>query len=349
MNPRFSRLSPMLGAMLLAVSAGAISAPADAPSLPPGDDAIDPSEMAEPSAAAAAAGRRDLGGDAERRLGELTRQTQAGNAELERLGKDSAAAHARTVSRGRMYVRLAKVGLLPVGGGFEALVDHAVRLERLRNAIGRDVKLERDLDARRLALSKELVEIEARRATLETEVQAMSAAQNALLSEQDRADAFTRAFSGGVGSSHTAVYGAGVGPSDSTPATGGFASLRGRLPFPITGRSEIRSAQRAGSEGPGLEMFAPSGSVVRAVHSGRVAFADSYAAYGRTVILDHGGGYYTVSANLGTIDVKVGDDLTFGSRLGTVGAQDATNGAPRLYFEIRAGTATVAPTEWFGI
>jgi murein DD-endopeptidase MepM/ murein hydrolase activator NlpD len=346
MSLRVSPFSPVLGVMLLVVSAGALSAPAEAPptSSSPSDDATDPSESAEPNVALGA--RRDLGGEAERRLGELTRQTQAGNAELERLGKDSDAAHARTVTRGRVYVRLAKVGLLPVAGGFEALVDHAVRLERLRNAIGRDVKLERELNARRLALGKKITELEARRATLETEVQAMSAAQNALLSEQDRADAFARAFSGGVGSAHTAVYGAGVGPSDSTAASGGFASLKGRLPFPITGRSEIRSAQRAGSEGPGLEMFAPSGSVVRAVHPGRVAFADSYAAYGRTVILDHGGGYYTVSANLGTIEVKVGDDLPFGSRLGTVGAVD---GAPRLYFEIRAGTSTVAPTEWFGI
>ncbi len=210
------------------------------------------------------------------------------------------------------------------------------------------MKLEKELDARRLALGKQIVELDARRATLESEVQAMSSARNAVLSEQDRADAFTRAFSGSAGSAHTAVYGAGVGPSDATALTGsgGFASLRGRLPFPITGRSEIRAARRAGSEGPGLEMFAPSGSVVRAVYAGRVAFADSYAAYGRTVILDHGGGYYTVSANLATLDVKVGDDLSFGSRLGTVGA---TDGAPRLYFEIRAGTSTVAPSDWFGI
>jgi septal ring factor EnvC (AmiA/AmiB activator) len=94
-------------------------------------------------------------------------------------------------------------------------------------------------------------------------------------------------------------------------------------------------------------MFAPVGSVVRAVHAGRVAFADSYAAYGKTVILDHGGGYYTVSAGLGSIDVKVGDDLPFGSRIGTVGA--AEEGAARLYFEIRVGTATAPPSEWFGI
>jgi septal ring factor EnvC (AmiA/AmiB activator) len=167
------------------------------------------------------------------------------------------------------------------------------------------------------------------------------------LSEQDRADEFARAFSSSVGSAHTAVYGAGVGPGDSAAPGDGFGSLKGRLPFPLTGRSEIRSARRPGSEGPGLEMFAPRGSVVRAVHAGRVAFADSYAAYGRTVILDHGGGYYTVSANLGTIEVKVGDDLPFGARIGTVG--DSDDGAARLYFEIRVGTNTVAPSDWFGI
>jgi murein hydrolase activator len=331
-----AKLASVAGLMLLAASAAAVSAPADAP------------QAAAPAAPAHIdSAQRDLGGDSERRLSELSRQTQAGRAELERLGKESDAAHARTVTRGRVYVRLARAGLLPVGGGFEALVDHAVKLERLRSAIGRDEALERDLSARRVSLGRQLVDLEARRSTLETEVQAMSVAQGALLSEQDRADAFARAFSSSVGSAHTAVYGAGVGPSESAAASGGFAALRGRLPFPITGRSEIRSAQRTGSEGPGLEMFAPAGSVVRAVHAGRVAFADAYASYGKTVILDHGGGYYTVSANLGAIDVKVGDDLPFGSRIGTVGSADT--GAARLYFEIRIGTSTVPPADWFGI
>jgi murein hydrolase activator len=333
------RLSPVLGLLMFAASAAALVDPADATQA---DDDTDPSESAGPSKAEA---QRDLGGEAERRLSELTRQTQAGKVELERLGKESDAARTRTVTRGRVYVRLARAGLLPVAGGFEALVEHAVQLERLRSAIGRDVKLEHEVSARRLELGRELVDLEARRTTLDDEVRAMSAAKSALLSEQDRADAFTRAFSAGIGSAHTAVYG-GVGPADLSSPRGGFASFKGRLPFPITGRSEIRTAQRPGSEGPGLEMFAPKGSVVRAVQAGRVAFADSYAAYGQTVILDHGGGYYTVSANLGSIDVKVGDDLASGSRLGTVGSVD---GAARLYFEIRAGTTTVPPADWFGI
>jgi murein DD-endopeptidase MepM/ murein hydrolase activator NlpD len=328
MKPRWVSF---LGSMLVAASAGALTPP-DAP---------------QPVPPVNTANQRDLGGNAERRLAELTRETDAGKVELDRLGKDADAAHARIVLRGRVYVRLAKAGLLPVGGGFDAFVEHAVRLERLRSSIGRDVALERDLSAHRVALGRKLLELETRRSTLDVEVQAMAAAQAALLSEQDRADAFTRAFSSSVGSAHTAVYGAGVGPGDPAASSDGFGSLRGRLPFPLTGRSEIKSARRPGSEGPGLEMFAPRGSVVRAVHAGRVAFADSYAAYGRTVILDHGGGYYTVSANLGSIEVKVGDDVASGARIGTVG--DSDEGAARLYFEIRVGTNTVAPADWFGI
>jgi murein DD-endopeptidase MepM/ murein hydrolase activator NlpD len=320
-----------LGSMLVAASATALSPTPDTPQ--------NAAQTADPA-------KRDLGGNAERRLSELNREAQAGKLELDTLSRDADAAHARTVTRGRVYVRLAKAGLLPVGGGFDAFVEHAVHLERLRSAIGRDIALERELSARRITLGRRLMELETRRSTLEGEVQAMAQAQTALLSEQDRSDAFARAFSSSVGSAHTAVYGAGVGPGDPAAPSSGFATLKGRLPFPITGRSEIKTARRPGSEGPGLEMFAPSGSVVRAVHAGRVAFADAYAAYGRTVILDHGGGYYTVSANLGSIEVKVGDDVPFGTRIGTVGSGD---GAASLYFEIRVGTNTVAPADWFGI
>ena len=93
-------------------------------------------------------------------------------------------------------------------------------------------------------------------------------------------------------------------------------------------------------------MRAPAGSPVRAIFPGRVAFADSYADYGRTVILDHGGGYYTLSANLGEIEVKVGNEVKGGGRIGTLG--DGPAGSA-LYFELRIGQETADPAEWFGI
>ena len=332
-----------LSILSIAVSASALTL--DEPPQPP----VEPVATAADPASAPDA----LGGDAERQLAELDRQEAAAKQELETLAKDSQVLRARTLARGRAYARLARAGLLPVGGGFASFVEHAARLERLHRALSRDLEQERAALGRRNALAKELSALTARRGPLAAQQRVFSEAQTALLAARDREQAFERAFMGGAFDDHTAVYGAS--PSSLAP-TSGFASLKGSLPFPLSGRSEIRSARRA-SSGPGLEMRAPAGSAVRAVFPGRVAFADSYADYGRTVILDHGGGYYTVSAGLGELEVKVGDDVKGGARIATLSGggagptpRDHRDGSgSRLYFEVRIGQETADPAEWFGI
>jgi murein hydrolase activator len=281
----------------------------------------------------------------EKMLAEIDREERALRKQLDELVKEGERAHSRTLVRGRSYARLARAGLLPIGSGFDGLVDHATRLERLRRALARDLELEQQLGRRRIALGKRIEELRVRRGPLEVEQQAIAQASNAVLAEQDRRLAFERAF-GGLGgpSGHTAVYGAGVGPADPSELSRGFASMKGRLPFPITGRSEIHSAHRA--DGPGLEMRAARGTPVRAVYPGRVSFADRYSDYGLTVIVEHGDRHYTVSANLEEVSVRVGDEVSAGSRLASVG--DSGSGT-LLYFEIRVGTDPVDPAEWFGI
>jgi septal ring factor EnvC (AmiA/AmiB activator) len=297
-----------------------------------------PASPSSPSAA--------LGADLERELGELDRREAQAKTELTALTSESALLRARTLARGRAYTRLARAGLLPVGGGFEAFVEHAARLERLHRALARDLTLERQTFERRTTLGKQLAQISARRGPLSAEQRALSEAQTALLASRDREQAFERAFLGSGFDDHTAVYGAP--PSALGAATSGFASLKGNLPFPISGRSEIKSSRRAGS-GPGLTMRASPGTVVRAVFPGRVAFADTYADYGATVILDHGGGYYTVSASLGEIEVKVGDEVKGGARIATLGSGASGSAGSTLYFEVRIGQETADPAEWFGI
>jgi septal ring factor EnvC (AmiA/AmiB activator) len=267
---------------------------------------------------------------------------EAVRSRLGAIASETRIAEARLRARGRAYVELARVGLLPVGAGFEALIEHAARLERLHHGLEEDLALGRKLAAERLTLAKRLDELSQRTATLDEEQAALDRAADVLRSAEERQQAFAQAFET---DQHTAIYGA-VGPVDAPVASDGFAALRGRLPFPIAGRSEIQPAHRAGAEGPGLEMRAPLGTVVRTVAPGRVAFADRYADYGKTVIIDHGRRYYTVSANLASIDVEVGSELGSGARLGTVG--DSGSG-PRLYFELRVEKTTVDPAAWFGI
>jgi septal ring factor EnvC (AmiA/AmiB activator) len=240
---------------------------------------------------------------------------------------------------------MARAGLLPVGGGLDALVDHASRLERLRHALAKDLAHEQRIADERVKLARRRESLEDRRAMLESEHAALARSRAVILAAEERESAFRRAFLGGDSSDHTAVYGSTMGPADPNETRAGFAALRGRLPFPIEGRTEIRTGH-VGSEGPGLEMRSLAGAPVRSVYAGRVAFADSYADYGRAVILDHGGGYYTVTGYLADIDVHVGDEVAAGVRIGSVGT--GPHGAG-LYFEIRHGGQTLAPATWFGI
>ncbi len=264
--------------------------------------------------------------------------------QLRELEKQDQLAQGRSVAFGRAYVRISRAGLLPVAGGFDAFVDHAARVERLRKAAARELAEHRRLATRRLELRRQLTDVGSRLAVLRANQQAMAQAHTALLAQQDRAAAFQRAFSGA--SEHTAVYGSGAGPLDPTLTARGFAALKGNLPFPIAGRTEIRAAERPGIEGPGLEVQAPVGTPVKVIFPGRVAFADEYGPYGKTVIIDHGDRYFTVSAGLGEIDVEVRDEVVAGLRLGSVGVGPA---GPGLYFELRRGAETLEPDDWFGL
>ena len=276
---------------------------------------------------------------------DLAEETQALRDQLDALKRESAERQALTVARGRAYVRLARAGLMPLTNGFEALAAHASRLERLRRALGRDLARERQVTARRLEMARSLQELDELNPT---DRQAMVRARTAVLAAEERDQAFQRAFQSDWNPSRpaTAVYGASVSQSYQPPAAGGFAAQRGRLPFPLAGRSEIQKLRSPSGSGKALLMLSTGGAMVRAVYPGRVAFADEYPNMGNTVILDHGGHYYTVSAHLQRIAVEVGEELSAGHRIGTVGIYDKK---PALLFEVRDGKSTIDTPEWFGI
>lgn len=329
---RLSSLLPALGVAAMAFGLGA--SPTDAPPQP---------VSAAQSAPARTRGNTMLSAaELEQLRRGADREERALSTRLTEIAREFTLVEQRILARGRGYVRLTRTGLLPIGDGFEALVEHAARLERLHHGLEADLGRQKELAAERIEVAKRLETARVRVGTLDEEQRLLARAEDALRSQEERERAFTQAFELG---GHTAVYGA-VGPADPSVTAEGFAALRGRLPFPIAGRSEIRSARRVSSDGPGLEMRAPFGTVVRSVFAGRVAFADTYADYGKTVIVDHGRRHYTVSANLDAIDVAVGDELAAGERLGSVGD---TGTGPRLYFEIRVGKDTVNPSDWFGI
>jgi septal ring factor EnvC (AmiA/AmiB activator) len=286
--------------------------------------------------------------NADAALGSIDSEERAVKSKLQGLGAREEELKRRLLLRGRAFYKLVRVGLLPVGGGFSAFIDHAIKIERARRALANDTSDWQKLVDQRGALTHKLDDLATRRAPLELQREAAVKARALIGEAEDRRQAFDRAFQTSTGAGdYVAIYGGGLGPEAPGSSLGeSFRGMKGRLPFPIAGRAEIRTVRRPGASGPGVEMYAPIGTPVRAVYPGRVAFADQYDTFGQIVILDHGDHYYTLLGNLGSIDVKVGDDLSAGAKVGTVGAGPK---APLLYFEVRKSSTAVDPGPWLGL
>jgi septal ring factor EnvC (AmiA/AmiB activator) len=115
---------------------------------------------------------------------------------------------------------------------------------------------------------------------------------------------------------------------------------RPRLPWPLEGQVLTRfGMQRHPQFGTmvyrrGIEIQAREGESVRAVRDGQVAYADWYKGYGKLMIIDHGGGFYTLYGNLSRIDLSKGERAARGQILGLAGDTGSLKGS-NLYFEIR--------------
>jgi murein hydrolase activator len=286
----------------------------------------------------------------EKRLSMLDKEIDTEKKELADIGPRRVAAAMRVRMRGRILYKMMRAGLMPLGGGFNSFVDHAQRVERLKHAIKIDMDEEQNLGARAKTLSLSLDTLNKEKTEVSEKKQILDAAKVAIDEEKRRREAFERAFGTSIGVSplkndgEIVVYGPSGKMSPESIDPGSFKARKGRLTFPVTGQAEVKAMTKEG--GPGVEIKASLGAAVRAAHAGRVAFADRYGTYGQLVILDHGDRCYTVSANLGTIDVKVGDELSAGEKIGTVG--DDGRG-PSLYFEVRIGNDKVPPAAWLGL
>ncbi len=82
----------------------------------------------------------------------------------------------------------------------------------------------------------------------------------------------------------------------------------------------------------GVDFPAPMGSPAVAVAPATVAKVYTSATYGRTVILDHGGGVYSLYAHLKEATVEEGQKVKTGQVVGLIGSTGRSTG-PHLHFE----------------
>ena len=92
----------------------------------------------------------------------------------------------------------------------------------------------------------------------------------------------------------------------------------------------------------GVDFGAPTGTPVRSVGDGVVTFAGWQNGYGNVIHLQHRGDRSTVYAHLSHVDVRVGQRVEQGARIGAVGATGWATG-PHLHFEFKLGSQQVDP------
>jgi murein DD-endopeptidase MepM/ murein hydrolase activator NlpD len=123
-----------------------------------------------------------------------------------------------------------------------------------------------------------------------------------------------------------------------------------REPFarPVRGRQTSvfgrRSIVNGDPQDPhrGADFRAPLGTTVRSPNAGLVVLAEDLYFAGRTVIVDHGLGLYSLLAHLSVIGVKEGARLGRGDIVGRSGASGRVTG-PHLHWAVRLNDASVDP------
>ncbi len=136
------------------------------------------------------------------------------------------------------------------------------------------------------------------------------------------------------------------------PTTGAITSgSLGSLDWPVSGRLVYDFGPAAGPDNTritwhGIGIAAEEGTAVKAVAPGTVALVGPLGTYLTTVIVDHGGGFYTVYATLNDAAVVKGDRVIRGQVIGHVGGGATEQGA-HLHFEIRGpGQIALDPLNW---
>lgn len=231
----------------------------------------------------------------------------------------------------------------------------AVVTARDRREFERYAGLREGLATRRAELerrTRETQELRARAAAAKDEAARAAAAHATLVRQVDAQRDLTARLAGELDTARVQLqqHLAGVASASSPAPSLPIAPFKGTLPWPLRGWVTAgfgrQVSSRFGTAVPrtGMEIGAAPKTVVRAVHDGRVAYADAFTGFGRLVILDHGNRAFSLYGYLDEIAVRKGDLLEPGQTVGTSG--ESPEGRPALYFEMRIDARPVNPIEW---
>lgn len=125
-----------------------------------------------------------------------------------------------------------------------------------------------------------------------------------------------------------------------------FGELAGKLPWPVSGKLLVGFHDPIlGRRWEGVVIKAKRGEPVRAIHSGRVVYANWLSGYGLLTIIDQSNGYLTLYGYNQNLTQSVGNWVSAGDIIAHAGASGGRRHAA-LYFGIRHNGKPLNPDHW---
>ena len=133
--------------------------------------------------------------------------------------------------------------------------------------------------------------------------------------------------------------------------TGNFAKMKGRLAWPVQGRviGKFGTTRNPDTgvvtENVGVDIRVISGTAVKSVLDGVVSTITYIRGHGNIIIIDHGGGFSTVYAQIDNITVHENEYVQMDNPIASV-ANPEENTQAKLHFEVWGNQKKLNPEHW---
>jgi murein DD-endopeptidase MepM/ murein hydrolase activator NlpD len=98
----------------------------------------------------------------------------------------------------------------------------------------------------------------------------------------------------------------------------------------------------------GIDLAAPKNALFVAPADGKVSAIEFKTGYGAILTIEHVASYETIYAHVGSLFVKVGDQVRRGQPLGVVGMSGKTTG-PHIHFEMKVAGKHIDPQPYLDV
>lgn len=271
------------------------------------------------------------------------------------------------VSRARVMYKRGPTTYIDVLFGAEDFADLLYRIQMIRKITEYDQRVLKEMtDAKNAIISaKEVIEdqksqqelsrqiLENNQAELEAKLAQKQSAIEKLNNDAEKAKAMEDEADAEMAQFRNELAGMSSSGQASSSSTSTSVASYGSMQWPAVASKTITSPygyrfhpiQKVNRFHSGIDIGAAYGTAIVAAESGKVIKAAWNGGYGKCVVIDHGGGIYTLYGHCSQLNVSVGQSVSRGQTIALVGSTGNSTG-PHLHFEVLINGSTTNPLSY---